>query len=53
MDFARDLCHNPGHHQLAAGPCPAHNLRLDADGLKTAPAGQARRYTIENYEFQK
>ncbi|MDL1961256.1 MAG: hypothetical protein LWX01_06090, partial [Deltaproteobacteria bacterium] len=25
MDFARDLCHNPRHHQLAAGPCPAHN----------------------------
>jgi len=25
MDFARYLCHNAGHHQLAAGPCPAHN----------------------------
>lgn len=26
----------------------AHNLRLDAEGLKTASAGQARRSTVED-----
>lgn len=24
MDFARYLCQNIEHHQLAAEPCPAH-----------------------------
>ncbi|MBW1795259.1 MAG: hypothetical protein JRJ38_12665 [Deltaproteobacteria bacterium] len=28
LDFARYVCHNIGHHHLAAGPCPAHNLSL-------------------------
>ncbi|MDL1959744.1 MAG: hypothetical protein LWW99_10385, partial [Deltaproteobacteria bacterium] len=38
MDFARDLCHNPAHHHLAAGPCPAHNKGLDKDARKNARA---------------
>jgi len=36
MDFVRYLCHNTGHHQLAAGPCPAHNQSFKRT-LKTAP----------------
>jgi hypothetical protein len=36
MDFAQDLCHNPRHHQLAAGPCPAHNKTLQRT-QKAAP----------------
>ncbi len=31
LDFAQHLCHNVGHHQLAAGLCPAHNNRIHAD----------------------
>jgi len=34
MDFARDTCHNTGHHHLAAGPCPAHNNSINSDGKK-------------------
>ena len=37
MDFARYTCHNTGHHHLAAGPCPAHNIRLDKDARKKRP----------------
>jgi hypothetical protein len=39
MDFARDLCHNPGHHQLAAGPCPAHNQSLHLAANSSAVFG--------------
>jgi hypothetical protein len=28
-----------------------HNKRLDTDGLKNAPAGQARRYVKEKYKY--
>ncbi len=28
LDFTRYACHNTGHHHLAAGPNPAHNLSL-------------------------
>ena len=49
MDFARNLCHNPRHHQLAAGPCPAHNIVLDADCCFVAAhtSRSARRCALE------
>jgi len=31
MDFAGYMCHNILHHQLAAGPCPAHNIAFQFD----------------------
>ena len=31
MDFTEYLCHNTLHHQLATGPCPAHNQSFEID----------------------
>jgi hypothetical protein len=42
MDFARYACHNTGHHQLAAGPSPAHNKSFNTDFARAAcGAGKA------------
>jgi hypothetical protein len=46
MDFARYLCQNTEHHQLAAGPCPAHNhfLHLTGIPLRYIPARRETRW---------
>jgi len=36
MDFDQDLCHNPGHHQLTAETCSAHNNTMHSDGDSAA-----------------
>jgi hypothetical protein len=42
MDFARYTCHNTGHHQLAAGPSPAH---IGIGRSLTAPPSHTTQHT--------
>lgn len=38
LDFARFLCHSTGHHHIAAGPCPAHNIYIKPDLATKQPS---------------
>ena len=50
LDFDRYLCHNTGHHHLAAGPSPAHNKSVESDFGLAAPlrfAANPKRLTLK------